>query len=164
MEIRPPSESYVDMVCRDDVPMAVFFAQDMNIVRGLMPNDYIITASDGWTVPKNMTKPHPRTYGTFPKKLRKFVMDEKILDFNQAIRSMTSLPAEKFNLKGRGRLAEGNYADIAVIDLEKFTDHATYKDPHQYAEGIVHLFVNGVHAIKDGKATGDRGGRALKRA
>ncbi len=163
MEGRAPSDAYVDMACEDPAPVAVFFAQDMGVVRDLMPNDYIITASDGWTVPKDMTKPHPRVYGTFPRKLRKFAMDENLMNLEQAIRSMTSLPAEKFNMKGRGKISQGNYADIAMINLKTLTDHATYQNPHQYCDGVVHLLVNGKVSMENGKTTGKRGGRALKR-
>lgn len=85
------------------------------------------------------------------------------MGLKEVIRSMTSLPAEKFRLQGRGRIATGNYADIAVIDINTLTDHATYIKPHQYAEGIVHLLVNGVMAIMDSKATRNRGGRALRK-
>jgi len=80
-----------------------------------------------------------------------------------AIRSMTSLPAEKFKLKGRGRIAVGNYADIAVIDLENYYDKATYKNPVQYSTGVKYLIVNGVVSIDDGKLTGKRGGRPNKK-
>ncbi len=163
LENRRASETYVEMVCEDQAPMGVFFAQNMDIVREFMREDYIVTASDGWTVPKGMTNPHPRVYGTFPRKLKKFVMQEKILDIGQAIYSMTSLPAEKFNMTNRGRLAENYFADVAVIDLHRLADKSTYKDPHHYATGVKHLFVNGVQSIENGKATGDRGGRALKR-
>jgi N-acyl-D-aspartate/D-glutamate deacylase len=162
-ENRSPAESYADMACEDTAPMAVFFSQDMDVVRDLMPRSYVLTASDGWTVPKGRTKPHPRLYGTFPKKLKQFVIDEKCMDFQLAIRSMTSLPAQKFNIKKRGVLAKGYYADIAILDLNKICDHATYHNPHQYADGIEYLMVNGKLSIEKGKATGDRGGRALKR-
>jgi N-acyl-D-amino-acid deacylase len=163
IEGRSPEESYADMVCEDTVPVAVFYAQDMKVVEELMPRDYIITASDGWTVPKGMTKPHPRTYGTFPKKLKKFVIDKKMMDLGTVLRSMTSLPAEKFKLESRGKIAENYYADIAVIDLKTVTDHATVTAPHQYAEGITHILVNGEVALEDGIATGVRGGRALRK-
>lgn len=164
IEGRTPAESYADMVCEDNLPVAVYFFQDIGIVRELMPHDYIITASDGWTIPKGITRPHPRVYGTFPKKLKQFVMDEKLMTFQEAVRSMTSLPAEKFNMKGRGKIEKGAYADIAVWDQDKIADHATYKDPHQYSDGIQWLLVNGVVSIQNGKATGKRGGRPLKRA
>ncbi len=158
-----PSEAYVHLVCEGKSPAAIFFITDIAIVKDIMKNDRIITASDGWTVPKNRTQPHPRTYGTFPRKLRKHVIEEEIISFEQAVRSMTAMPAEKFNMKGRGTIAVENFADIAVIDFYKITDHATYDNPHQYAEGIVHLFVNGKRSITNGKATGKRGGRALKK-
>lgn len=163
LENREPAESYADMACEDTAPMAVFFSQDMDIVRGLMPRDYVMTASDGWTVPKGMTKPHPRLYGTFPKKIKQFAIDEKRMDFQMAIRSMTSLPAEKFNIKDRGLLAKGYFADIAVINPETICDRATYRDPHQYADGIECLLVNGKLSVEKGEATGKRGGIALKR-
>jgi N-acyl-D-aspartate/D-glutamate deacylase len=164
LENRSASEAYADMVCEEPSPMAVFFAQDIDVVRELMPQEYILTASDGWTVPKGMTKPHPRVYGNFPRKLKQFVLEEKIMDLQLAIRSMTSMPAEKFNMKGRGRIAKDYYADIAVVNLDTISDHATYDNPHQYSEGIVHLLVNGKHSIANGRATGKRGGKAVKRA
>ena len=163
MEGHKPSDAFVEMVCTKQAPMAVFFDQKTEVLQSIMPGEYVITASDGWTVPKGMTKPHPRVYGTFPRKLKKYAIDEKTLEINQAIRSMTSMPAEKFNMINRGILAPNNYADIAVIDLDKITDQATFQDPHQYAQGVVHLFVNGVQAIENGKATGNRGGKTLKR-
>lgn len=164
IEGRKPSECYIEMICGEDPPTGVFFSQSMDIVRGIIPNNYVMTISDGWTVPKGMTKPHPRVYGTFPRKIRKFVLEEKITDLTSVIRSMTSLPAEKFNLKGRGRIEKGYYADVAVIDLNKITDHATYLDPHRYSEGIQYLTVNGVLSIDEGKATGKRGGKPLLRS
>jgi N-acyl-D-amino-acid deacylase len=144
------------------LPESVFFAQDMNIVRDIMPHDYIITGSDGWTVPKDETKPHPRTYGAFPKKLRQFVLKEKLMDLSFAIRSMTSLPAEKFNMQGRGKLAQGYYADIAVINMGEIADYATYRDPHKYSKGVEYLLVNGVLSIENGETTGDRAGRTIR--
>jgi N-acyl-D-aspartate/D-glutamate deacylase len=162
-EGRNPVDSYLDMVCEDEAPGGVYFNQDIDIVRELMPHDFVLTGSDGYTVPKNMTHPHPRCYGTFPRKLQRFVLDEKLMSLGQAIRSMTSLPANKFNLKGRGEIAEGNFADIAVIDPEKLKDRATFKDPHQYALGVDYLLVNGEISIENGKASGDRKGQAIKR-
>ena len=163
MEGRSPALSFVDMVCQDDPPMAVFFLQDMDVVRALTARDFMITASDGWTVPKGMSHPHPRVYGTFPRKLRRFVLEGKLMPLSRAIRSMTSLPAEKFAIRGRGKIAPGAYADIAVIDLEGIADHATYIDPHQYSSGIETLVVNGVVAIDKGRATGERNGYTLRR-
>jgi N-acyl-D-amino-acid deacylase len=163
LEGKDPADIYVELVCDIEPPVGVFFGQSMDIVRDLMPNDYVITISDGWTVPKGMSKPHPRLYGSFPKKIRQFVLDEKILNLKSAIRSMTSIPAEKFGLKGRGKIEVGAFADLIVMDIEKVQDHATYLDPHQYPDGILYSIVNGVLAVDGSKATGDRGGRGLRR-
>ncbi len=161
---RSAADCYVGMVCEEKAPYGVLFLMDIEIVKRLMSYDYIITASDSSTIPKGFTKPHPRTYGTFPRKIRQYALEEKIVSLPAAIRSMTSLPAEKFGLKGRGRLAEGNFADIAVINMNTIADKATYLDPHRYAAGVQYLFVNGRLSIEKGKATGERGGRVLLRS
>ncbi len=158
---RPAKEIFTELTCADNAPIAVFFSQDENVVKNLMVPAWIITASDGWTVPKGMSHPHPRVYGTFPRKLKKYVLDEKHIELARAVRSMTSLPARKFGIQQRGILKKGNFADIAVMDLAKLADHATYLDPHHYATGIEHVFVNGVATITDSLPTGDRGGRPL---
>lgn len=160
---KPPAEAYAEMVTDDECPVAVFFAQRMDVVKAYMPHDYVMTASDGWTVPKDMTKPHPRTYGTFPRKIKTFVLDEKIMPLGAAIRSMTSLPAEKFKLKGRGKIEVGAVADITVFDLKTIADRATYKEPHQYCRGIVHVISEGEMIFRDGEPTGERNGKALRR-
>ncbi len=159
---RSPADIFVELVIQEPPPMAVFFAQDMAVVKSLMHQDFLITASDGWTVPKDMTQPHPRTYGTFPRKLKQFAMTENCLDLKTALYSMTGLPAEKFHIHKRGRILPGYYADILVIDPAELKDHATYASPHQYAGGISHLFINGIHGIRDGVHTPERGGRALR--
>ena len=128
-----------------------------------MPQHYIFTASDGGAMPMGSGSLHPRVYGTFPRKIRKYVIEKQLMSLQDAIRSMTSLPAEKFQLLQRGTIAEGNFADIAVIDLATISDRATYESPEEYSVGIVHLLVNGVLAIEDRVATGDRGGVTLKR-
>lgn len=158
------ADCLIDMGSEKKMPVGVFFSQDISVVRALMPHDYIFTISDGWTIPRGMTKPHPRLYGAFPKKLRQFVLEERLMTLKAAIRSMTSLPAEKFRMKGRGKIAKGNFADIAVINLRTIADKATYTDPHQYAGGVEYVLVNGVLGIDGGKATGSRGGRPIRRA
>ena len=159
---KSPAECYVEMVCEPVCPMAIFFAQNMDIVAEIMKRDYVLTASDGETYTKGVFRPHPRVYGAFPRKLRMVAFDNSWMSVEKAIRSMTSLPAKKFNLKNRGKIARGFFADIAVIDLPNFRDTATYLDPHQYAAGIKHLLINGVAAVTDGQATGAGGGVALK--
>ena len=162
MENRPPGAVYADLVCMDSAPYALFSEISEEANRGNMPHEYVFTASDGFTVFDASKSPHPRFFGCFPRKIRKYALEEKLLSLNDAIRSMTSLPAEKFKMNLRGKIATGYYADIVVIDLQNFTDRATYSDRAKYSEGIEYLLVNGVLAIEKGKITGKRGGKALK--
>jgi N-acyl-D-amino-acid deacylase len=159
---RDTAEMYADLVCVDAVPIVVMNSIDDSATREFMTHDYVFTGSDGHTLMKGIGKYHPRSYAAFTKKLRQFVLDEKKLDLNFAIRSMTSLPAEKFKMKGRGRIAEGYFADIAVINLQNVRDNATYATPDNLSEGVAHLLVNGIHTIEDGKYSGRTGGRALR--
>ncbi len=106
--------------------------------------------------------PHPRGYGNNARVLARYVRELKVLRLEDAIRKMTSLPANTFHFKGRGELREGNWADIVVFDPEKVQDTATYKDPHHYPTGITYLLVNGVLVLKNGEHTGAKAGHALR--
>lgn len=108
--------------------------------------------------------PHPRGYGNNARVLGRYVRDLKVLRLEDAIRKMTSLPANTFRLKQRGELREGNWADIVVFDPEKVSDPATYPEPHHYAVGIPQVLVNGVPVIKDSEHTGATPGMALRHA
>ncbi len=163
IEGKDPAEVYVDLSCLDPAPFALFFEISDQVNREIMPHDYIFTASDGFTVFKPEDSPHPRFFGCFPRKIKKYALEEKLLSLNDAIRSMTSLPAAKFNIRDRGMIVVGKFADIAVIDLKNFTDRSTYDDRSQYSEGVIYLLVNGVLSIENGKITERMGGRALKR-
>jgi N-acyl-D-amino-acid deacylase len=160
---KDPAELYADLVCGEKMPMAILFGQDASVVKEIMRHGYVFTSSDGSVLMKGAGKYHPRCYASFTKKIKQFALDEKTIDLNFAIRSMTSLPAEKFKMKGRGRIAEGCFADIAVIDIGKIRDNTTYESPDNLSDGVVHLFVNGVHAIENGKFTGQTGGKPLRR-
>jgi N-acyl-D-aspartate/D-glutamate deacylase len=119
---------------------------------------FIAVASDGTSLrtegPLSTGKPHPRSYGTHARFLREFVREKKLVSLEQAIRRMTSLPASRLQLKRRGRIAPGFFADIVVFDPDKVADTATFTNPHNYALGVDHVFVNGVAAIRGGKPTG----------
>jgi N-acyl-D-amino-acid deacylase len=106
--------------------------------------------------------PHPRGYGNNARVLGRYVRDLKVLRLEDAIRKMTSLPANSFRLKQRGELRPGNWADIVVFDPEKISDPATYADPHHYAVGIPCVLVNGVPVIQNGEHTGAGPGQALR--
>ncbi|MFH1452592.1 MAG: amidohydrolase family protein [Armatimonadota bacterium] len=160
MEGKSPEEVYVDLSCMEPAPYALFFEINHQINREIMPRDYVFTASDGFTVFKSEDSPHPRFFGCFPRKINKYALEENLLSLQDAIRSMTSLPAKKFKLKGRGEIKVANYADIAVIDLKNFKDNSTYAERGLYSEGVAYLLVNGVLSIDQGKLTGKRGGRS----
>jgi N-acyl-D-amino-acid deacylase len=105
---------------------------------------------------------HPRAYGSFARVLGKFVRDDGVLTLEQAVRKLAALPAENLKLEGRGRLAEGYAADVVVFDPATIQDHATFEQPHQYATGMVHVFVNGVQVLTDGEHTGAKPGRVVR--
>jgi N-acyl-D-amino-acid deacylase len=108
--------------------------------------------------------PHPRGYGDNARVLGRYVRELKVLRLEDAIRKMTSLPANTFHFKGRGELREGDWADIVVFDPETVQDTATYNDPHHYPKGIPYVFVNGIAVINKGEHTGAKAGQALRHA
>ena len=132
-------------------------------IEHIMQQEFTATCSDGGTVALGDGIPHPRFYGTFPRKIRHYTLDRGVISLPFAIRSMTSLPAQILGLKDRGMLREGNWADVTVFDPEKIRDRATYTNPHQYADGIPFVFVNGELAVDGGKIVGKLSGKVLRR-
>ena len=123
-------------------------------------------ASDGSVYspqgPLSESMPHPRSYGTFPRFLSQFVRDRKVLDLPTAIYKMTALPASRLHLKDRGLLIPGYRADVLVFDLNQIKETSEYPAPHQLAQGIDHIFVNGVWTLQGGQYTGARAGEVLR--
>ena len=105
---------------------------------------------------------HPRAYGNFARLLGRYVRDEQIIPLEEAVRKLTSLPAENLRVRDRGRLAAGYFADVVVFAPATIQDHATYEDPHQYATGVVHVWVNGTQVLEDGEHTGATPGRVVR--
>lgn len=140
----------------------VSFNMHEDDVERLMRQPWTMTASDGGLVPLHEGVPHPRSYGTFPRKLKRYAADAGVVDLGTAIRSMTHLPALVYRIPDRGLVREGMVADLAVFDLDRLHDPATFTDPHQYAEGMIHVFVGGRAAIRDGAFTGARDGGILR--
>ena len=115
---------------------------------------WVATASDaGIALPDDGPSTHARFYGTFPRKIRHYAMTRGALSVEDAIRSMTSLPAQIMGLQDRGLLREGLAADVVVFDLERLQDKATFFEPHQYPEGIELVVVNGVPVVDGGALT-----------
>ena len=157
-----PVDAAISMIERSS-PSIVSFNMDDDDIELLMSQPWTMTASDGGLVEMGSGVPHPRAYGTFPRKLRTYALERNVVGLEQAVRSMTSLPATVMNVRDRGVLREGAYADIVVFDLARVRDLATYQDPHQLAEGMVHVLVNGHLAIDDGAFSDTLYGRVLSR-
>jgi N-acyl-D-amino-acid deacylase len=128
-------------------------------VKEIMRSDYMTVCSDGIVG----GKPHPRVYGTCARILGKYVREEKVITLPQAIKKMTSLPAQRLGLQDRGILREGLVADMAIFDPNTIQDKGTWDEPSQYPDGMIHVLVTGQLAVKDGKITGVRAGKALRR-
>jgi N-acyl-D-aspartate/D-glutamate deacylase len=141
---------------------AVAFSMCDEDVDYIMRKPYVATASDGSSKMKGPTRPHPRSYGTFPRKIGVYAIERKVIGLRHAIRSSTGLPADVLGLEDRGYLRKGAFADVVVFDPRRFRDKATFVDPHQHSEGALWVFVNGIAAIADGKPTGKLGGRVVR--
>ncbi|HET6628472.1 MAG TPA: D-aminoacylase [Woeseiaceae bacterium] len=159
-----PEETAMDLVIEDGsrVGTVYFLMSEENVELGLA-QDWVSIGSDaGAPAPEGVfleSNPHPRAYGAFVRFLGHYVRDEHVASLPEAIRRLTSLPAENLRIERRGRLEEGYYADIVVFDPEAIEAHSTYEEPHQLATGVVHVFVNGEQVLEDGRHTGATPGR-----
>ncbi len=142
---------------------AISFGMTEDDVRFAMTKPYVATASDGSAhTPGGGDRPHPRAYGTFPRKFR-YALDDKLMSLEAAVRSCSGLPAQILGLPDRGMLRVGAVADLVVFDPETFRDTATFDNPTQHATGARYVLVNGKAAIAEGKLTNTLAGRALRR-
>jgi len=160
-------DTIIDLVIEDDSRVgAIYFVMSDDNVRRQIALPWMSFASDSASLaPEGLflkENPHPRAYGTFARLLGRFVRDEKVIPLEEAIRKLTSLPADNLRIEGRGRLAPGYAADVVVFDPARIQDHATYERPHQYATGVHHVVVNGVPVISDGEHTGARPGEVVR--
>ncbi|MBW3600270.1 MAG: D-aminoacylase [Planctomycetes bacterium] len=145
-------------------PRCVKFSMSEEDVRFAMTLPWVATASDGSAMIASADKPHPRNFGTFPRKLGHYAREERVISLAHAVRSASGLPADILSLSDRGYLRPEWQADIVVFDPQRISDRATFADPFQYSTGVRWLFVNGVAAIHDGAPTGALAGRALRRS
>jgi N-acyl-D-aspartate/D-glutamate deacylase len=155
-----PLTAALDLI-EQDTPGIVSFNMLADDVERFMRQPWTMTSSDGGLVPRGEGVPHPRNYGAFPRKLGTYVQERAVVDLGFAVRSMTHLPASVLDMNDRGRLAPGARADVVVFDPERIDDPATFQAPHQLAEGVEHVVVNGVLVRHDGAFTGARPGRVL---
>ena len=157
---RNEAETILDLMLAGGAQM-VYHMMNEKDVQYFMKYPYnMIGADGGVTTGKGM--PHPRAYGTNARVLARYVREQKIISLEEAIRRMTSLAAQKFQLKDRGMLKEGMAADIVIFDEATVKDNATYEQPHQFSSGFHFVLVNGELVIDEGKHNGVRSGRVLK--
>lgn len=163
-----PAEAALHLLVRDELKTSAFFLgmSEDNMWR-ILAEPFVMLGSDAslraLEGPLSRDFPHPRAFGAFPRFLRA-ALDGKTVSLTEAVRKMTSLPAEHFGLKGRGILAAGMKADVVVLNPETLADQATFSEPRRLARGVEWVIVNGVAALTPAGLSGRRGGRVLRRA
>lgn len=154
-------ETILEMVENGGAQM-VFFSMNEDDLRRIMQYPYNMFASDAGIARYGSGVPHPRSYGTNARVLAQYVRTLKVIRLEEAIRRMTSLPAQKFQLRDRGLIKEGMAADIVVFDEAQVGDQSTFSSPHAYSSGFQYIIVNGVITAEGGKHTGVRNGMVLR--
>jgi N-acyl-D-amino-acid deacylase len=160
-------EVVMDLILQDRTRVGVaFFLMSEDNVRREIRLPWVSFGSDAASMtPEGVflkSSAHPRAYGNFARLLGHYVREEKLISLEEAVRRLTGFPATNLGLNRRGFLKEGQFADVAVFDPATIVDRATFEQPHQFAEGVRHVLVNGVPVLKDGQHTGALPGRALK--
>ncbi len=153
-----PIDVALDLLAAGE-PRCIVFSMRDDDIEMFMRQPWTMTASDGFGI----AEPHPRSYGTFTRKLQTYALERGIITLERALNSMTGQPAEVLGIRDRGVLRAGAFADVVVFDPAKLRERATYARPRVWSEGMVHVFVNGRHALADSRPTGIRAGRVLSR-
>ncbi len=162
----PPAEAAIDLIlATDGKGYMILFQLDEADLRAALGHPHVMIGSDGSALATHgelgQGKPHPRSYGTFPRVLARYWREERVLSLEQGIHKMTGLPAKKLGLRDRGVVRVGAKADLVVFDGKTVADRATYERPHQYATGVEYVLVSGRLVIKGGEHTGSLPGRVL---
>ena len=152
---KTPIDAALDIIKNGGASVASFNMNDKDI-ENFMRQDWVMTGSDG-------SGGHPRKYGTFPRKIREYVLSKKIISMPFAIRASSALTAETFRIPDRGRLTPGFFADVIVFDPRTISDKSTYEQPQILAVGMKYVLVNGKLAVEDGKFTGTLAGRPIRK-
>ncbi|MFT6935240.1 MAG: N-acyl-D-amino-acid deacylase [Maribacter sp.] len=162
-----PEETAIDLVVQDSSRVGtVYFLMSEENVKRQIALPYMSFGSDGASIapvkPFTNASPHPRSYGNVARLLGKYVREEKVISLEEAVYKLSGLPASNLKIKNRGTLAIGNFADVAIFNSETIIDKATFDKPHQFAEGMVHVLVNGEQVLKDGEHTGALPGKVVR--
>jgi N-acyl-D-aspartate/D-glutamate deacylase len=161
-----PVETIMNLVLEDRSRVGtVYFMISEDNIKKQLGEPWVSLGSDAASMapepPFTRSSTHPRAYGNFARLLGRYVREEKVLTLEEAVRRLSGLPATNLGLDHRGFLQPGMFADVVVFDPATISDRATFEQPHQYAVGVRHVFVNGTQVIKDGEHTGAKPGRAL---
>jgi N-acyl-D-amino-acid deacylase len=164
---KSPEETAMDLIIQDSSRVGtIYFLMDEANVKKQLAQPWVSFGSDegSYTIDESSAKfnAHPRAYGNFARVIGKYTRDEKVITLQDAVRKLTLLSAEKLHIQKRGELKVGNYADILIFDKDKVQDHATFEKPHQYATGMIDVFVNGVQVLKDCEHTNAKPGKFVK--
>ena len=163
--LEPTMENGAELIIQAQIhrgARCIFHAMAEEDVERIMQHPHTMVASDGRYTALGKGHPHPRNYGTFPRVLGHFVREKQVLKLEEAIRKMTSLPANLMGLTDRGKIAEGQYADITVFDPETVSDEGSFTDPHHYPTGIKWVIVNGEVTVEGEKYIDVRAGMVLR--
>lgn len=160
-EQRDPADIVLEIV-RQGGASAISFGMQEDDVRFVMQKPWVATASDGRAYLPGVDRPHPRYYGTFPRKIGRYAIVDGVITLEAAIHSATGLPAEILGLADRGRIRPGAIADITIFDPAAFRDEATYEDPHRYAAGVRYVLIGGIFAVHRGTPTGALLGKPIR--
>lgn len=161
MEGRPTIDVAIEVLQKAS-PSAINFGMTEDDVRFVMQLPWVATSSDGGVKAPSGAMVHPRSFGTFPRKIGLYAVREKVLPLEQAVRSCSGLPADILGLRERGYLRDGYFADVVAFDPERIIDGATFEKPFEPPQGIEWVLVNGKAAVADRKLTGELSGRALR--
>ncbi len=166
MRGKDPVETIMDLVLEDRSRVGtIYFLMSEENIRKQIRQPWVSFGSDAASIaPEGVylkSSAHPRAYGNFARLLGKYVREEKVISLAEAVRRLSGLPATNLGLEQRGFLKPGMFADVVVFDPQTVADRATFENPHQFAVGVKHVFVNGVQVLKDGEHTGAKPGRAL---
>jgi N-acyl-D-amino-acid deacylase len=167
MRKKPFEDIIMDLVIQDGSRIGVvYFSMSEDNVRKQIALPWMSFCSDGTSsAPEGVflkSSTHPRAYGNFARLLGKYIREEKVISIEEAVRKLTSLPADNLRIKKRGMLKSGYYADLVIFDPDRITDNATFEAPQTYSTGMFHVFVNGIQVIKDGEHTGAKPGRFVR--
>ncbi len=165
---KSPEETAMDLVVEDGTRVGtVYFMMSEDNVKKQIKLPYMSFGSDAGALAAEgdflKSATHPRAYGNFARLLGKYVREEKVISLEEAIRKLSALPCENLGIAKRGKLQPGYFADFVLFDPKTIADHATFENPHQYATGMQHVFVNGVQVLENGEPTKKAAGRFVKR-